>query len=143
MRYQHTQRGTTILACLLAGALVCGLVATRDGAPRLVLVGLIIILVACAYLFGSLTVVVTEDALGWHFGPGAIRKAVQLTEVQGAELATTRLWHGWGIHWTPRGWLYNVSGFRAVAVRLRDGREILLGTDDAERLRTAILRALA
>jgi len=143
MRYQHTQRGTTILACLLTGALVCGLVATRVGAPRLVLVGLMAILVVCAYLFASLTVVVTEDTLCWYFGPGAFRKVVPLTEVQGAEVISTRFWQGWGIHWTPRGWLYNVSGFRAVAVKLRDGKEILLGTDDTERLHTAILRGVA
>ncbi len=48
-----------------------------------------------------------------------------------------------GIHLTPEGWLYNVSGFRAVAVRLKSGKRFLLGTDEPERLCQAISRALS
>jgi hypothetical protein len=39
---------------------------------------------------------------------------------------------------TPYGWLYNVSGFDAVAITLRDGRKFALGTDDPHGLTTAI-----
>ena len=49
-----------------------------------------------------------------------------------------RWWHGWGIHLTPYGWLYNVSGFDAVAITLRDGRKVAFGTDDPDGLTTAI-----
>ena len=44
-----------------------------------------------------------------------------------------------GIHHTPYGWLYNVSGFDAVAITLRDGRKFAVGTDDPHGLITAIL----
>jgi hypothetical protein len=43
-----------------------------------------------------------------------------------------------GIHLTPCGWLYNVSGFDAVAITLRDGRKFALGTDDPHGLVAAI-----
>jgi hypothetical protein len=45
-----------------------------------------------------------------------------------------------GIHLTPYGWLYNVSGLDAVAIRLRNGRKFALGTDDPYRLTAAIRR---
>ena len=45
---------------------------------------------------------------------------------------------GWGIHLTPYGWLYNVSGFDAVAITLRDGREFAFGTDDPDGLTAGI-----
>ena len=51
--------------------------------------------------------------------------------------------YGWGIHLTPRGGLYNVSGFRAVAVRLKGGKRFLLGTDEPERVCEAISLALS
>ena len=38
------------------------------------------------------------------------------------------------------GWLYNVSGFDAVAMTLRDGRTFALGTDDPHGLVDAIRR---
>jgi hypothetical protein len=47
---------------------------------------------------------------------------VRLAEIVGCEPIRIRWWYGWGIHLTPYGWLYNVSGFDAVAITLRDGK---------------------
>ena len=41
------------------------------------------------------------------------------------------------------GWLYNVSGLDAVAIRLRDERKFALGTDDPEALVDAIERLIS
>jgi hypothetical protein len=51
--------------------------------------------------------------------------------------------YGWGIHLTPYGCLYNVSGFDAVAITLRDGRKFALGTDDPHGLVDAIRRNIS
>ena len=48
-----------------------------------------------------------------------------------------------GIHLTPYGWLYNVSGFDAVAITLRDGKRFALGTDDSHGLVEALRRLIA
>ena len=46
---------------------------------------------------------------------------------------------GYGIHYTPRGILYNVSGRYAVELRLYDKkRTIQIGTNDAEKLKETI-----
>jgi len=142
IRYEHTQRGTVILAALLIGAAICAALATLAPAPPFVVPMVFGVFVVCAYMFSSLTIQITGRTLCWYFGPGLFRKKILLSDIRGAEVARTRLIHGWGIHRTTRGWLYNVSGFDAVAVRLDAGQEILLGTDEPERLRAAILRAL-
>jgi hypothetical protein len=72
------------------------------------------------------------------FGPGIIRKKVRLAEIVRCDPIRIRWWYGWGIHLTPYGWLYNVSGFNAVAITLRDGRKIAFGTDDPHGLVDAI-----
>ncbi len=64
-------------------------------------------------------------------GPGLIRKRVLLVDIVGAEVARSRLLEGWGIHYTRRGWLYNVSGRDCVLIRLRNGKSFLVGSDDA------------
>jgi hypothetical protein len=74
------------------------------------------------------------------FGRGIIRRKVWLAEISGCEPIRIRWWYGWGIHLTPHGWLYNVSGFDAVAITLRDGRKFALGTDDPHGLVDAIRR---
>ena len=142
IRYEHTQRGTVILAALLIGVAICSALATLAPAPPFVVPMVFGVFVVCAYMFSSLTIQITSRTLCWYFGPGLFRKKILLSDIRGAEVARTRLIHGWGIHRTTRGWLYNVSGFDAVAVRLDPEKEILLGTDEPERLCAAILRAL-
>jgi hypothetical protein len=143
VRYEHTQRGTVILVTLVGAAAICLAVTAAVPAPPYVAPMVLGVFAISAYMFSSLTIQIAGRTLRWHFGPGIFRKEVPLSDVQGAEVTETRLIHGWGIHRTPRGWLYNVSGFQAVAVRLRGGKEFLLGTDEPERLRAAILRAIS
>ena len=94
-------------------------------------------------LVSSLTIRVTNERLAWRFGIGVIRKNVAIADIASVAIATTRWWEGWGIRRTSRGWLYNVSGFDVLAVTQTSGKRLLLGTDDARRLKSAIERAMA
>ena len=100
-----------------------------------------IILLVCLVLFYKLRITIEDETLRASFGLGIIRKKVRLAEIVGCEPIRIRWWYGWGIHLTPRGWLYNVSGFDAVAITLRDGGKFALGTNDPNGL-TAALRAV-
>ena len=68
---------------------------------------------------------------------------MSLSEIQEAEATRSSFFCGWGIHLTPRGWLYNVSSFQAVAVRLKSGKGFLLGTDEPEQLLAALRHAIS
>ena len=48
-----------------------------------------------------------------------------------------------GIRWWGHGWLYNVSGFKAVEIELASGKRLRIGTDEPERLAQAISAATA
>jgi hypothetical protein len=71
-----------------------------------------------------------------------LRKKVAITEVKDAAVTKIRFIHGWGVHLTGRGWLYNVSGFHAVEIALKSGKSFLLGSDEPEQLCSAIRRAI-
>jgi hypothetical protein len=144
VRYQHTQLGTTILVVCLAVLIVLATIATVSGRPALVLPLLATggVLVLSAILFCSLTIVITNRELIWRFGPGLIRKRVALQEIASVEKVKTSVLEGWGIHYTRFGWLYNVSGFHAVAVTLQGGKRFALGTDEPEKLEAALGSAL-
>jgi hypothetical protein len=94
-------------------------------------------------IFCKLTITLDSENLRACFGTRLICNRVRLAEIAACELIRIRWWYGWGIHLTPYGWLYNVSGLNAVAIRLRDGRRFALGTDDAEGLIAAIRRHTA
>ena len=142
IRYEHTQRGTVVQVALVIGALVCFGLSQFLSAPPFVVPMVVAVFVICAYMFSSLTVQITDRELHWCFGPGMFRKELDLAEIVSVEVTRTRLLEGWGIHKTSRGWLYNVSGFGAVLLTLHGGKRILLGTDEPDRLRLAILQGI-
>ena len=136
--YQHTQRGTLILITMLATALVLAAVcffAKWQG------YWVVPILLLSGWLFHSLTIEITEGELRWRFGPGLIRKRVKLTDIVSAKVVRTNVLEGWGIHLSRFGWLYNVSGFDAVAVAMRNGDRFALGTDEPEMLVAELSRS--
>jgi hypothetical protein len=142
IRYEHTQRGTVLLVTFLVAALLLfglGVLVPRVGGVLFAVIG---ILAMCGFLFSSLTIQVTERVLRWQFGPGLIRKEVPLCEIERVEVTETTFLQGWGIHYTTGGWIYNVSGFQAVAVKLKNGKQFLLGTDEPERVCNQISLAL-
>jgi hypothetical protein len=47
------------------------------------------------------------------------------------------------MHWTPSGWLYNVSGRVAVRLEMISQRPVMFGSDEAERRKAAIDARLA
>jgi hypothetical protein len=136
-RYEHTQIGHVIIWSLLPILLIAGSGLIGHHAPPVVVS---IILLVCLVLFYKLKITIEDGILCACFGPGIIRKRVRLAEIVECEPIRIRWWYGRGIHLTPRGWLYNVSGFDAVAITLRDGGKFALGTNDPNGL-TAALRA--
>jgi len=133
--YEHTQIGYVIIWSLLAIILIASGALIGHHAPPVIIS---IILLACLVLFYRLKITIEDETLCASFGLGIIRKKVRLGEIVECEPIRIHWWYGWGIHLTPYGWLYNVSGFDAVAITLRDGRKFALGTDDPQGLTDAI-----
>ena len=137
--YRHTQIGGLLRLSVLVGAfgmLAAAFALKREAAAALI--PLAIILCGVGWIFTSLTVEVTPTELKWFFGPGVWRKSVARGEIVSATLEKNQWWWGWGIHRTPRGWLYNVAGLAAVEIALCNGRTLRIGSDEAEALAAAL-----
>ncbi|MGJ0392363.1 MAG: hypothetical protein ACR650_06330 [Methylocystis sp.] len=110
-----------------------------DGEVAAIFLTLAIVLGGVGYAFSSLTVEVSAEELAWRFGPGVFRGRVARSDILSATPVENPWWWGWGVHLTPRGWLYNISGLEAVEISLRNGRTFRIGSDDS----TGLARALA
>lgn len=141
-RYEHTQPGYLLLAtvggaCLLI--LVTILFLGPDPVPLIVL-GILVFVLA---IMTRLTVSVSVESLRIRFGPvGLVRKEWQIGEIVSAMVVTNPWYYGWGIHWTPNGALYNVSGRDAVEILFISGKKVRIGTDEPEALAGAINREI-
>ena len=139
--YRHTQIGYLTLIMSLVAAV--GIVAFLPDDVRPVGLGVAALLVIMAVLFSTLTVEVDDGELRFHFGPGFWRKRIALGEVKAVTPTQSSWWEGWGIRFTPRGMLYNVSGTNAMEIELRSGRRFRIGTDEPEALVQAIRTAMS
>jgi hypothetical protein len=138
-QYEHTQIGHVIIWSLLIVAVVFAADANFGSSAyrTTLLLGCIVLLILVA-LFYKLTIRINNESLCASFGIGIVRKRVPTAEIAACQPIRIRWWYGWGIHLTPYGSLYNVSGLDAVAITLRDGRKFALGTDDPHGLVDAI-----
>ena len=100
-----------------------------------------IVMGIAALLFYALTVEIDGTHLTFRFGVGLIRKRIPLTEIVEVQPVRNSWLYGWGIHRTPHGWLYNVSGWEAVEITLRSSQRLRLGTDQPQHLAQALLTA--
>ena len=98
----------------------------------------IVMIAAIIWLASTLTIEIKEGFLKFWFGPGIFSKTFDLKEIASCRKTKTHWWYGWGIHLTRKGWLYNVSGFEAVEIKLKTGKTFLLGTNEPEVLEKAI-----
>lgn len=89
-------------------------------------------------LFGWLTVEINEQFLVCRFGVGLIRKSFALRHIEDAKAVRNRWYYGWGIRWTPYGWLFNASGLDAVQIQMSSGKSYRIGTDEPAQLLRAI-----
>ncbi len=129
------------MAVLFAAAVflaLTGIVAPADQRALLFVVTIEVILSICAVVFSKLTIKIDGETLRASFAMGTTFKKVRLAAITRCEPIRIRWWYGWGIHLTPYGWLYNVAGWDALAITLRDGRKFALGTDDPHGLAAAI-----
>ena len=145
MRYEHTQIGYLTICVLFGAAIFVAImgIATPPHRHGLLINAVIeVILFICVVVFSKLTIKIDGETLRACFAMGLICKKIPLAEIAAWEPIRIRWWYGWGIHLTPYGWLYNVSGFDAVAIKLRNGRKFALGTDDSAGLAEAIRDAV-
>ena len=142
LRYHHTQFGTVIVVSLLLSAVLFAGLGMMAGLTPLAVIGPALMAVFLA-LFYALTVEIDATHLTFRFGIGLIRKRVPLAEIVEAKPVRNSWLYGWGIHRTPHGGLYNVSGWEAVEIALTSGQRLRLGTDEPRPLTQAIWMASA
>ncbi len=102
--------GTVVVVSLLLAAVLFAGLGRMTGLTPLAVIGPALMAVFLA-LFYALTVEIDATHLRFRFGIGLIRKRIPLAEIVEAKPVRNSWLYGWGIHRTPHGWLYNVSGW--------------------------------
>lgn len=134
-----------MLFVFLGDILILGLVLVKMKVDILPLMIVLLILLITAS-FSLLKVIVNKDYLQIKFGWGIFGKKFLLREIVSAKIVRNHWYYGWGIrfvyvHFKSPTLIYNVSGFDAVEIMLKNGKIYRIGTDEPKELSKAILRA--
>ncbi|MGB0937660.1 MAG: hypothetical protein ACPGTQ_09380 [Colwellia sp.] len=141
MHYQNKQMATALL--FVMGTVVLFVSLMSAGKDDEVVWPVIFILGCISFLFHSLNIRVSASEINWSFGPGFWKKSIKLANIESVKIINTKWYYGLGIRYIPSGWLYTVSGTKAVQLNLKDGSKINLGTNEPESLVEAIKSQLS
>jgi len=150
--YKHTQIGYLMLVVTLAVlALFAWAYITARAEPVSVDSGTNFLVTATMALvlfilssFATLTASIDGNYLWIKFGYGIFKKKFLLSEMASTKQVKNQWYYGWGIRlwFWPKMWIYNVSGFKAVEIVMKNGKIYRIGTDVPEELETAIKQVI-
>src|SRR3989339_143967 len=149
--YKHTQIGYLMLVVALAVlALFTWVQITAraeppsvDSGTNFLVTAVMVLILFTLASFTTLTTSIDKNCLQIKFGYGIFRKKFLLSEIVSTKQVKNHWYYGWGIRlWLwPKMWIYNVSGFDAVEIIMKNGKVYRIGTDVSEKLETAIKKA--
>ena len=150
--YENTQPGTFIRVMTGSWVVFFGVLAvvmlTLGEKQAAIGLGVVTVMLAVINgivfaLFHLLTVRISRSDIALSFGVGLIRKRFPIGDIRSARTVRNRWYNGWGIRMIRGGWLYNVSGFDAIEIQLKNERKYRIGTDQPKKLLAAVEPALA
>jgi hypothetical protein len=148
MSYKHTQIGylmitiTFIVLVLFAYLQITARMepASLDSGTNFLMTAIMALIIFILASLSTLTVMINEQFLHIRFGWGIFSKKFLLSEIATVKSVKNRWYYGWGIRfwlWSKM-WIYNVSGFDAVELTLKNGRVYRIGTDEPDKLEASI-----
>ena len=116
-----------------------------DSGTNLLVTAVMVLILFILASFTALTTSIDEKYLRIKFGYGIFKKRFLLGEIVSTKQVKNHWYCGWGIRlWLwPKMWIYNVSGFEAVEIVMRNGKIYRIGTDTPSELEMVIKQAIS
>ena len=150
--YKHTQIGYPMLfIALTVASLFAWVQITARAEPpsyysgtNFLITAIMVLILFTLASFTTLTTSIDEKYIRIKFGYGIFRKKFLLSEIVSTRQVKNHWYYGWGVRlWLwPKMWIYNVSGFDAVEIIMKDGKVYRIGADTPRELETAIKQTI-
>ena len=150
--YKHTQIGYLMIAVTLAVLVLFAWVyimalaefPSVDSGPNFAVSAVMLLILFILASFATLTILTDENYIRIKFGYGIFQKKLSLKEIASVKTVKNRWYYGWGIRlWLwPTMWVFNVSGFDAVELIMKNGKIYRIGTDTPKELEAAIKKGI-
>jgi len=150
--YKHTQFSYLMLFSTLAVFALFAWVhisasaepESADSGPNFAITALMALILFILASLLSLQVIIDGEYLRIKFSFGIYQKKFPLSDITSAKIVKNHWHYGWGIReWLwPKMLIYNVSGFDAIEIQLKNGKTYRIGTNEPEKLEQTILQSI-
>jgi len=115
-----------------------------DSGTNFAFTAIMVLILVILASFVTLTVTVDHEFLKIKFGFGIFRKNFAISKIASVVRVKNPWYFGWGIRFWfwPYMWIYNVSGFDAVEIRMKNGKIFRIGTDEPEKVEITLKQAM-
>jgi hypothetical protein len=140
---KFTQSGTFLimvtLSCIILSIVLLFIIGFDEAFPVVMLSFVILIFIVCLLIFYKLTITIDDTTLKFSMGIGLISRSYPLSDIESCTPVKNSVLWGIGIHMSPSGWLFNVSGLSSVELSFKNRKsKILIGTDRPEEVAEAV-----
>ena len=137
---------TLIVLVLFAWAHIIALAESPSyySGPNFAVSVIMVLILFILVSFVSLQVIIDKKYLQIKFGYGIYQKKFSLNDIVSVKTVRNHWYYGWGIRgwFWPKMWIYNVSGFDAVEIKLKNGKIYRIGTDEPKKLERTIFQSI-
>ena len=151
--YKHTQISYLMLVVTLAVLVLFTWIQITaraeppsvDSGTNLLITAVMVLVLFTLESFTTLTASIDKNCLQIKFGYRIFRKKFLLGEILSTKQVKNHWYYGWGIRlwlWPKMMWIYNVSGFDAVEIIMKNGKTYRIGTDTPSELEVTIKQAI-
>jgi hypothetical protein len=115
-----------------------------DSGTNFAITAIIVLILFILASFTSLQIIIDAKYLKIKFGYGVYQTKFLLDDIISAKSVKNHWYYGWWIRvwFWPKMWIYNVSGFDAVEIKLKNGKIYRIGTDEPKKLQQTILYSM-
>jgi len=145
---EYTQFGTLTVAVMVTLILVfTGLLVDTGltyNSEMYIYASFILIFLICLLMFYRLVITVDNNHISFKLGIGIIHKSYKISEISSCKPVENQFIDGWGIRKIEAGWLYNVSGLKAIELRFKDSRKVVrIGTNQPDEVAETMAKLIA
>jgi len=136
---KYTQFGTASVVILLPLFLLFAVLmikAALANTPELIGLGILALtFFLCLLTFYKLTITIDNTHLSFKLGIGLFSKSYKIADISSCTPVTNSAIYGIGIRLLPGGWLYNVSGLKAIELRFKHKATVIrIGTNKPDEI---------
>jgi len=105
----------------------------------IILLFAVVTILICLLIFYQLEIRISNDSISFSLGIGLVGKSYKFSEIKACKAVTNSALNGIGIRILSNGWLYNVTGLKAIELQFKNRKSVIrIGTDKPEEIANLI-----